>query len=153
MNSLELKVPPPIVAVLFGLVMWASARVAPAFVVDGRLRFAIAGVFGLLGVVTAALGILAFRRARTTVNPVQPEKASLIVSGGVYGFTRNPMYVGLTLGLLSWAAYLAAPWTLPGPIVFVLYITRFQILPEERVLTAKFGREYAEYKDRVRRWV
>jgi len=133
--------------------MWAASRFAPVLAIDSRLRFAIAAAFWLSGFVVSVLGFLAFRRAKTTVNPVQPDKASSIVSAGIYGFTRNPMYVGLTCLLLGWTVYLAVPWTLLGPIVFVLYMTRFQIQPEERVLTAKFGREYGDYKDRVRRWV
>ena len=63
------------------------------------------------------------------------------------------MYVGLTLVLIGWAAFLCSAWALPGPVVFVLYITRFQIVPEERVLAGKFGAAYAQYTARVRRWL
>ena len=63
------------------------------------------------------------------------------------------MYVAMTCLLASWAAYLATPWSLLGPLFFVLFITRFQILPEERAMTAKFGTDYGDYKRRVRRWL
>jgi protein-S-isoprenylcysteine O-methyltransferase Ste14 len=99
------------------------------------------------------LGMLAFRRAKTTINPVNIGAASSIVTSGVYRYTRNPMYVGLALMLVSWAVHIAVPFTLVGPVVFMLFITRFQIIPEERVLTSKFGGEYRKYQERVRRWL
>ena len=63
------------------------------------------------------------------------------------------MYVGMGLLLLAWAVYLAALLPLAGPVVYVLYITRFQIQPEERVLASIFGEQYAAYASRVRRWL
>jgi protein-S-isoprenylcysteine O-methyltransferase Ste14 len=87
------------------------------------------------------------------VNPLHPEATSSLVITGIYRHTRNPMYVGFAAVLLGWAAYLAAPLALLGPLTFVLYITRFQIIPEERALHAKFGPEFAAYQARVRRWI
>jgi len=110
------------------------------------------GLIGL-GILVMVFGMLAFRRAKTTINPVKIGAASSIVTGGVYRYTRNPMYVGLTLMLLGWAVRIAVPFVLAGPVVFMLYITRFQIIPEERVLTSKFGEEYRKYQERVRRWL
>ena len=98
-------------------------------------------------------GIVAFRRAKTTVNPIKARLASALVIRGVYRYTRNPMYLGLLLTLLAWAVFLANPIAVLWVVVYVLYITRFQIIPEERVLTSLFGAEYEAYKGRVRRWV
>jgi len=98
-------------------------------------------------------GLLAFRASRTTINPLQPQRASALVVGGVYRFTRNPMYVGMALFLLAWAVYLSAVLPFLGPLLFALYITRFQIQPEERVLKALFGAGYLAYAARVRRWL
>ena len=89
----------------------------------------------------------------TTVNPLQSQAASAIVSGGIYRYTRNPLYLGLTIVLLGWSAWLAATGALLGPVIVVAFITHFQILPEERALAAKFGCEYQEYQARVRRWI
>jgi len=97
--------------------------------------------------------VVTVMRARTSVNPMRPEKSSAIVSAGIYGITRNPMYVGLVFVLTGWFVYLGAVSAIVGPIGFVLYIQRFQILPEERVLAAKFGDEYRAYMARVRRWL
>lgn len=105
------------------------------------------------GVAISAAGTWSFWRARTTVNPTRPEAASSLVATGVYRLTRNPMYLGLFLVLAGWAAHLANAAILPGPLLFALYITRFQILPEERVLAAKFGRDFEAYRHRTRRWI
>ncbi len=153
MRALEHKIPPPIVAVIAGAAMWAVSRMTPSLPIDSRLRVALAGAFAGFGFCVAASGMLAFRRAKTTINPVKLQEASSIVTTGVYRRTRNPMYVGLVSLLLGWAVYLAAPWTILGPVLFVLFTTRFQIVPEERVLTSKFGREYTDYQARVRRWL
>ena len=150
---LELKIPPPIVAMLVGTAMWFASPhpVLPEFPLFLRLVAFIA--IALAGGGIALAGDLAFRRASTTINPFRPENTTSLVTTGVYGRTRNPMYVGLTLVLLGWAAFLLSAWALLGPVAFVLYITRFQIAPEERILSAKFGEEYAAYRSRVRRWL
>lgn len=153
MRVLELKVPPPVVALLIGAAMWFASRSGPSlelsFLVRGISAIAVA-VFG--GAVSFA-GDLQFRRAKTTVNPLRPENASSLVTSGIYRFTRNPMYLGLLFVVVGWAVFLSSAWALVGPVVFVLYIGRFQIAPEERVLSAKFGAAYSNYTSQVRRWL
>jgi protein-S-isoprenylcysteine O-methyltransferase Ste14 len=153
MQVLELKVPPPIAALLVGIAMWAAAHLLPAVHVANQLRLMLAGVCAVLGVTVALLGVWAFRQAKTTVNPVTPEKASSVVTAGIFSYTRNPMYVGLTAVLLGWAVWLSVPWALLGPVALMVYLTRFQIIPEERVMSSKFGPDYDEYRKRVRRWL
>lgn len=153
MPALELRVPPPIAALLIALAMWASVRLLPALHLTGHLHFVIAGVCAAFGVMVALLGVRAFHQAKTTVNPATPEKASSLVTAGVYGYTRNPMYLGLTAVLAGWAVWLSVPWTFLGPVALILYLTRFQVVPEERVMSSKFGRDYDEYRKRVRRWL
>ena len=97
-------------------------------------------------------GIVAFRRAKTTVNPVKASLASSLVIQGVYRYTRNPMYVGLLLTLLGVGSVSGESVRCLWVVAYVLYITRFQIIPEERVLASLFGAEYEAYKGRVRRW-
>ena len=153
MRKLENKIPPPIVVLLIGLAMWLVARLEPAFQINLNLRFAIAGTCVLVGLIVLALGVLAFRQAKTTINPVRPEAASCVVTGGVYRYTRNPMYVGFAAILVGWAFYLSVTWVFLGPLIFVLFTTRFQIVPEERVLSSKFGSAYDEYRHQARRWL
>lgn len=153
MHWLEHRIPPPVIGLLAGAAMWAIAETSPRIPIEASVRIAAGMAFVLLGGVVALLGGVAFRRARTTVNPLNPEAASSLVVSGIYRYTRNPMYVGFASMLAGWAVYLAAPLALLGPIAFVLYITRFQIIPEERVLSAKFGPGFAAYQARVRRWL
>ena len=101
----------------------------------------------------SSLGAREFRRAKTTVNPLHPERASSVVTSGIYRYTRNPMYVGILLVLLGCFVAFGALSGLVGLPIFIAYMNRFQIRPEERALQAKFGREYNEYQARVRRWV
>jgi len=63
------------------------------------------------------------------------------------------MYVGLLCVLVAWAVFLSSAWALLGPVAFVLYITRFQIEPEERALAKLFASEYTDYQAKVRRWL
>lgn len=153
MRALELKIPPPLAALLVGVAMKFAANRLPAIQLPGEVRLPIAGVFVVFGMTVAFLGFRAFRQAKTTVNPVKPEAASSVVTGSVFSFTRNPMYVGLTSLLVGWAVWLSVPWVFLGPVALALFLTRFQIIPEERVMSAKFGRDYDEYRKRVRRWL
>ncbi len=107
----------------------------------------------LRGGIVSTTGARAFRRVRTTVNPLHPERASSMVTSGIFRFTRNPMYVGIALVLLGFFLAFGALSAILGLPAFVGYITRFQILPEERILEAKFGSAYAAYRARVRRWL
>ena len=153
MKSLELKVPPPAVALLLAIAMWLAtfASSALAFALPDRLAIALA-VAALGGAISVA-GIVSFRRARTTVNPTRPDTASALVSTGIYRLTRNPMYLGLFLVLAGWAVYLSNAVAFAGPLLFILYINRFQIAPEERALAAKFGTSFDDYRRRTRRWI
>jgi protein-S-isoprenylcysteine O-methyltransferase Ste14 len=153
MQFLELRIPPPIAAALFGAVMWRISLVAPSLGVPLLVQFWLAPAIALVGVALTVSGAIAFRRAKTTINPTKPAAASSLVLSGVYGVTRNPMYVGLVLVLVAWALFLSSWLTLVGPLLFAVYIQRFQIVPEERALSAAFGAEYSAYKARVRRWI
>ena len=150
---LELKIPPPIVGLIVAAGMWAVAHLPPILQSPTLVRLWAAAVLGAIGVAVAIGGVLSFRRAKTTVNPLKPETSAALVSTGVYSFTRNPMYLGMVLVLFAWAVYLSSIWSLIGPVLFASYITRFQIVPEERVLDRLFGASFAEYKKRVRRWL
>lgn len=153
LRFLEAKVPPPLVALVTAVGMWLATWVTPVVPEAGFVRVPIACVLAAGDVAFGLAGSLAFRRAGTTVNPLKPERTSQLVISGVYRITRNPMYLGLLLGLVALAAYLAAPLTLAGPAVFAAYIHRFQIKPEERALEVKFGSAYIDYRQRVRRWL
>jgi protein-S-isoprenylcysteine O-methyltransferase Ste14 len=153
MSALETKIPPPLALLLVGVGMWVIARDSHPLAISEAFRIIAAITFMLFGFAFAGLGIAAFSSAKTTINPVNPEAASSMVTDGIYRYTRNPMYVGLASILIGWALFLAVPLAFMGPILFVLYITRFQIIPEERALRSKFGQSYENYRKNVRRWI
>ena len=153
MKKLENKIPPPALVLFIALAMWGAAKLQTPIYLESVLRIGLLAALILNALVFGLGGIIAFRLAKTTINPVQITQASRVVTGGVYRITRNPMYAGLTALLTTWAVWLAVTWTLLGPVVFAVFTHRFQILPEERVMSAKFGKEYDDYRKRVRRWL
>jgi protein-S-isoprenylcysteine O-methyltransferase Ste14 len=153
MKSLENKIPPPVLMLIVAATMWGAAKIQSPVSIESHLRIGLMLTLGVVALTFSIGGVTAFRAAKTTINPAQIDRASRVVTGGIYRFSRNPMYVGLTALLAGWAVFLAVPLTAIGPIAFALFMHRFQILPEERVMAAKFGREYLDYKQRVRRWI
>lgn len=153
MNALELKIPPLVQVLIIAGCMGLVAAVSRDFLLPLAIRWW--GALLLLGpgVFLVLAGVWSFRRRRTTVNPLQPDTASSLVTSGVYRLSRNPMYAGFLLCLCAWGAYLGNPYALLGPVVFVFYMNRFQIIPEERALVRLFGAEYDAYRRLVRRWL
>ena len=151
--TLNLKIPPPIVALLTGAAMWLAAVALPslAFSFPGRQGAAVA--LALAGGAVAVAGVFSFRRARTTVNPLTPQAASSLVTTGIYRFTRNPMYLGMLLLLAGVAVFLGNVAALPLLPVFIGYINQFQIKPEERALFTIFGSDFTAYRQKTRRWI
>jgi len=150
---MTLRVPPPLVALVAALLIWIIARYLPTPLFVVPAINIIAGVIAACGLVVAVLGVVAFRRSQTSFDPVHPERATSLVTRGVYRYTRNPMYLGLALLLLAWALYLSA-WL--GVLVvgaFVAYMNCFQIMPEEKALESRFGQDFLRYQKAVRRWL
>jgi protein-S-isoprenylcysteine O-methyltransferase Ste14 len=141
MTALEFKVPPVALTLLFALMMWLTSIYEAPLPFPLPWRRAIAFFVCCAGLVIGLGGVVAFRRAKTTVNPITPEATTTMVTSGLYRFSRNPMYLGLLLVLIGWVP------------LFVLYMNRFQIIPEERVLSGKFAHQFTTYKKTVRRWI
>jgi protein-S-isoprenylcysteine O-methyltransferase Ste14 len=152
-HLLENKVPPPLVVAILGVSMGVIAWLTPKLELAVTPRFAVGVAVIAVGAGVVVRGARTFWRARTTIDPVNLGRVSAFVTRGIFGFTRNPMYVGFAAMLVGWGISLASPWAMLGPVAFVLFTTRFQIIPEERAMQAKFGEEYDEYRARVRRWL
>ena len=153
MKFLELRVPPPVVALLAALAIWGLRRAFPeegVFIPGRRIVY---GTLLGLGILVIVAGLIQFRLARTTVNPMKPDTTSSLVTGGIYRLTRNPMYLGLALVLLAVVAFFSNPLGLVAVVFFVAWMELFQIAPEERALRARFGQTFDEYCGRVRRWL
>ena len=152
MRVLELRLPPLVVWLVFAASMVAAKRLWPEAIVPFSGHRPAAVVVLLLGDLVAVAGVVQFRRARTTVNPLAPVNASAIVDSGVYRLSRNPMLCAWRCALGSLALWWASAAGAALVPLFCLYLT-FQIKPEERVLLAKFGSPYAAYLKQVRRWL
>jgi protein-S-isoprenylcysteine O-methyltransferase Ste14 len=152
-DCVKLRIPPPIVMLVAAASMWALHRWLPLAHWIATPWNRLGGLAGGAGV---AIDVAAFRRfgqVRTTVNPMDPSKATRLVTDGVFRISRNPMYLGLLLLLIGWALWLgsASAWLIPP--LFVLMITWLQIIPEEQVLSRLFGAQYLEYRQSVARWI
>jgi len=162
-HPLELRLPPPLVfLVACGLTLgierltpeaWklssgplAEAQASAWF---GALRWTLVGS----AVALAAWSIACFKRAGTTTDPGDPGRATALVTAGPFRFVRNPMYLGLVLLLTALALGRHSPGAWLVPLALPVYLTRFQVLPEERLLTARFGPEYLDYRRRTGRWI
>lgn len=150
---LKLKIPPALLFFISVGLMWIINRYLPADGLNfGSNTGAAVTVFSV-GAMIGLLGVWEFIRHSTTVNPHKPENAKTIVTTGIYKFSRNPMYVGLLIGLAAVVIYFGNPWTAMILPLFVWYMNVFQIHPEEKMMKEKFGKVFTEYKSSVRRWI
>ena len=150
---MRLRIPPGVQLLLFSFAMLVINRyvVKASFGFTGINEFALFCLTG--GVVMIGSGIVTFRKAKTTVTPLHPDKASSLVTIGIYQYTRNPMYFGLLLILFSIGLYLqnlTSMFVLP---IYVWFISKYQIIPEEEALQKVFGHDYKNYQNRVMRWI
>lgn len=153
LSRLELRVPPLAVVALAALAIWLLRDLGPGLLPERAWRRAVATLLAVAGLGTALAGLAHFRRARTTVNPRQPGQAARIVTSGIYRRSRNPMYLGMLLVLAACVAGFGSAASLLVLPAFVAWLTRFQIRPEERALSARFPDEFAAYCREVRRWL
>tara|TARA_R110002074_G_scaffold373069_3_gene548855 strand:+ start:8560 stop:9024 length:465 start_codon:yes stop_codon:yes gene_type:complete len=152
-SFLELKILPPVVALIAAGLMWLLSHYIEMPVVDFQYKLAICALWVGLGLGVDFLAIWQFWRSKTTVNPLRPNNTTSLVSAGIYQYTRNPMYLGNFIFLTAWLIWLGSPLNLLGLIFYVSYINQFQIKPEERALLSLFGDSYNRYCKSVRRWI
>ena len=136
-----------------GGVAWAVSREFPALSFGLASIAATSAALALIGLLLNGYPKIAFRRVGTTVDPMRPDATTHLVTTGIYRFTRNPMYLGYGFILLGWSVFLSNFAGLLVVPVFVAYVTRFQIQPEERALSTLFPKEYARFRSRVPRWL
>ncbi len=153
MDKLERKIPPVAVFIILIILINRVTHALPVFTVDLPLHSLLLAVcFALSGVIGVS-GVYQFHRANTTVHPVKVEDASTVVQTGIFAYTRNPMYLALFVLLFGFAYWHQNLLALVFSFLFIPYMNRFQILPEERALEKLFGNEYIVYKQKVRRWI
>lgn len=153
MHRLDMKVPPPVATFVIALLMWGLARLFSPLDIEFVFRLVVAILFLLIGVGTGTAGVAVMSRARTTMDPRRPDAASALVTSGIYQYTRNPMYLGLLFVLISWGFYMGNLLSILTAFTLVFWLGRFQIEPEERALSERFGRQFEDYRATVRRWL
>ena len=148
---METKIPPPIVTLVFGLSIYFSRGIFQ--VVEIKYSFYFGILLLVLGFVILISAVRLFKKDKTTVNPLSPEQATKLVTDGIFKYSRNPMYLGMALVLGSIAVF----FNLIGGIIlvalFCAYITKFQILPEERAMRDLFSDDFDKYSKVTRRWI
>ena len=145
------KIPPPIVTLISGLAIFFSRPLFPDY--HSNLINVFSAILLFFGLLVFFLAVASFKRYKTTVNPLQPSKASHLVISGIFRFTRNPMYLGMALILLSLSFKFNLLGGLIVTVLFIMFITKFQIIPEEEAMQGLFQDEFETYKENTRRWI
>jgi len=153
LKFMELRVPPVLVVSVIALLMWLFSQFYYVVRIKFDHQLTIGVICGLFGVILILCGVVRFRKNNTTVNPMTPAQTSLLVTNGIYRFTRNPMYLGMLFVLIGWAMALFTFSSWLFIPVFIWYMNQFQIKPEEQMLRKQFGQTYEAYLARVRRWI
>ena len=152
MPALDSKIPPPAVVLVMAVFMWLLSRaVTITSLRPAREHLARRRCYPR-GIRNRHIGCPDLPESQHDDKPVKPH-ASTLVTRGVYAMSRNPMYLGGLIMLLGWAVFLQSGLAFLFLPVYVLYINRFQIGPEERVLASLFGETYVAYQARARRWL
>ena len=145
------KFPPPLVTLVFGLGIYFSRFLSPIIEFENSLILSLISlIIGLFILISAARE---FRSSKTTINPLKPEQATSLVTAGIFRFSRNPMYLGMVFILSS----LAISFNIIGGVIFIalfcVYITVYQIIPEEIAMKKIFSQEFESYMKSTRRWM
>ena len=145
------KIPPPIVTFICGIAIYSSRTLFNQFF---SYNNNIISLFLLiLGLVIFASAVKSFKTQKTTVNPLEPRLASSLVTSGIFKFSRNPMYLGMLIILLSITFKFNLIGGLIASLFFYIFITKFQIIPEEVAMNELFGNEFIDYSKKTRRWI
>jgi len=147
---METKIPPPIVTLIFIFLIGFSNRLIEPFSFEYQTPLGVMIIICGLSVLISAARV--FKQLETTINPMQPSQASKLAIIGPFKYTRNPMYLGMSIMLIGFGLIFGAKLTVCFVAMFFLYITVFQIIPEERAMQEKFA-DWKDYCSKVRRWL
>ena len=147
---LNTKIPPPIVTLLcIGIIYLFENQIEYS---EPDLK-AVGIIFLILGLIIIFSAVLKFIKTKTTVDPTRPHKTSNLVINGIYKITRNPMYLGMLFLIMAYAIYNNNVMGCIIIPIFIFYINKFQIEPEEIEMRKKFGESFENYCKKVNRWL
>ncbi len=149
-------IPPPLLMLLAAALMWSLHRWWPlaSFLSVPWNRIALLPTAA--GILIAAAAITQFRRSQTTLNPIEPSKASHLVTAGIWRYTRNPMYLGLLLLLIGWALWLGtarSPLVRAVPLFAILIYIAQIVLRGTRHGCTVWRSVRGAYRQKVGRWI
>jgi protein-S-isoprenylcysteine O-methyltransferase Ste14 len=150
---MKLRIPPPLVAFTFALAMWVSSIATSGATLESELLIPLSLLILVAGLSVNILAVMTFRRGKTTINPLKPDTASQLMRTGIYRLSRNPMYLGMLLMLCAWTIWLGNFVNVVSLPLFVWYMNKFQIIPEELALAELFPEQFSTFKAQVRRWI
>ena len=145
------KIPPPLVVLILVISTFFSSKKIDLIQIPFQNLISI---FILsIGILILLNPVLKFKKSKTTINPIKFKKVNKLVTSGIYKYSRNPMYLGLLMIVVSSSIFYLNIYSILTPLFFYLWINRFQIKREEVFLTEKFGEDYLSYKKKTRRWI
>ena len=145
------KIPPPIVTLTSGLAIYFSRNLLPNY--HGIILDVFSVLLLICGIIIIRTAVLSFNKHQTTINPLNLTKTSTLVNTGIFKYTRNPMYLGMVFILLSIALKFNIYGGLIVILLFFFFITKFQIIPEEKAMEKPFGKKFKNYKKTTKRWL
>lgn len=151
MTIKNMRIPPLLQLIAWMLLAGVCREVGIGY--EFPYQAAVSIIMAGIGLGCCILGVWEFSKYKTTVNPVSFDGTNKIVTSGIYKVSRNPMYLGFLIMLCGWVLFLGNVFLIAFPVLFVLFINRMQIIPEENILEEKFGKSYLEYQKATRRWI
>ena len=146
-----IKIPPPLIVLTLIISIYFSSKKIDLINIPFQLE--ISFFILSLGILVFINPVLKFIKSKTTINPIQLEETNKLVTSGIFKYSRNPMYLGMLMIIISTSIFYLNIYSILTPFLFVFWINKFQIKREEIFLTEKFGKEYLSYKNKTRRWL
>ena len=146
-----IKIPPPLIVLVLIVSIYFSSKKIDLINIPLQLEISIFILSA--GILIFVNPVLQFIKSKTTVNPIQFEEVNILVTSGIFKYSRNPMYLGMLMIVLSTSIFYLNIYSILTPLLFILWINKFQIKREEEFLIEKFGDEYLSYKKKTRRWI
>ena len=146
-----LKIPPPLLVLILVVSNYFSSKKIGLILISNQKL--ISFIIFLIGVIILINPIVKFINSKTTIDPIKFKKVNKLITSGIYKYSRNPMYLGLLMIVISTSILYLNIFSIATPMLFYFWINRFQIKREEVFLTEKFGKEFLLYKAKTRRWI